>query len=57
MHFYMDPFVRDQLLSFAPLLPANLGFGLLETFGLMLLLGVAVGAGGSAWTSGRYIKI
>jgi cell division transport system permease protein len=57
LHLYMDPVVRDQLLSVAPLIPTNLGFGLLETFGLMLLLGVAVGAGGCAWTSGRYIKI
>lgn len=57
MHLYMDPVVHEQLVSFAPLMQAHLGFGLLETFGLMLLLGVAVGAGGSAWTSGRYIKI
>jgi cell division transport system permease protein len=57
MHLYMDPVVHDQLLSFAPLLSADLGFSLIKTFGLMLLLGVAVGAGGSAWTSGRYIKI
>ena len=56
-HLYMDPVVHDQLLSFAPLLTTDIGFSLLKTFGLMLLLGVAVGAGGSAWTSGRYIKI
>jgi cell division transport system permease protein len=57
LHMYMDPVVRDQLLSFAPLLPENLGYGLMETFTVLLSLGIAVGAGGSAWTSGRYIKI
>jgi hypothetical protein len=39
------------------LLPENLGYGLTETFIVLLSLGIAVGAGGSAWTSGRYIKI
>jgi cell division transport system permease protein len=57
VHFYVDPFVRDQLVSFAPMLPSNLEYGLMQTFLVLLLLGVAVGAGGSAWTSGRYIKI
>jgi cell division transport system permease protein len=57
LHFYTDPIVHDQLLSFAPIMPSDLGFSLLKTFALMLVLGVAVGAGGSAWTSGRYIKI
>lgn len=57
IHWYIDPFVRDQLISFAPILPQNLEYGLMETFLVLLLLGVAVGAGGSAWTSGRYIKI
>lgn len=56
-HVYTDPVVRDQLLSFAPLLPNNLEYGCMETFWVMLALGVAVGAGGSAWTSGKYIKI
>lgn len=57
VHWYIDPLVRDQLISFAPLLPQNLEYGLLQTFLVLLSLGVAVGAGGSAWTSGRYIKI
>lgn len=57
MHWYIDPYVRDQLISFAPLLPQHLEYGMLQTFLALLLLGIAVGAGGSAWTSGRYIKI
>lgn len=57
MHFYIDPYVREQLVSFAPILPNNMQYGMIETFMILLLLGVAVGAGGSAWTSGRYIKL
>lgn len=57
LHAYIDPYVRDQLLSFLPILPQNLETGLVPTFFVILLLGVAVGAGGGAWTSGRYIKI
>jgi cell division transport system permease protein len=57
VHWYTDPMVRDQLLSFAPLLPHSLEYGTIETFEIMLGLGIAVGATGSAWTSGRYIKI
>jgi cell division transport system permease protein len=57
VHWYTDPVVRDQLLSFAPLLPHSLEYGTVETFEVMLGLGIAVGATGSAWTSGRYIKI
>jgi cell division transport system permease protein len=57
IHFYIDPYVKDQLLSLAPFMPSNLEFSLLQTSGLMCLLGVAVGAGGSLWTSGRFIKI
>ena len=56
-HWYIDPVVRDQLLSLTPILPNGLEYGALQTFVVMLLLGVAVGAGGSAWTSGRYLKI
>lgn len=56
-HFYVDPFVRDQLLSFLPSMPASMDIGMMPTFLVMLSLGVAVGAGGSAWTSGRYIRI
>jgi cell division transport system permease protein len=56
-HWYIDPVVRDQLLSLTPILPNGLEYGAMQTFTVMLLLGVAVGAGGSAWTSGRYLKI
>jgi cell division transport system permease protein len=57
IHCYIDPYIHDQLLSFLPILPQNLETGLLPTFLVVLLLGVAVGAGGGFWTSGRYIKI
>jgi cell division transport system permease protein len=57
LHLYLDPYIRDQLLSFLPIIPQGLDSGMLPTFFVILLLGVAVGAGGSAWTSGRYIKI
>ncbi|HEY9712853.1 MAG TPA: permease-like cell division protein FtsX [Chroococcales cyanobacterium] len=57
MHLYIDPYLRDQLVSFAPMVGNNLEYGTLQTFLALLVLGVAVGAGGSAWTSGRYIKI
>lgn len=57
LHFYIDPYVKDQLFSLAPFMPQNLEYGILQTSALMCLLGVVVGAGGSLWTSGRYIKI
>lgn len=57
LYLYAGPIMRDNLVSFAPLLPQNVEYGLLQTYAVMLGLGVAVGAGGSAWTSGRYIKI
>lgn len=57
VHLYIDPYVSEQLVSFAPFLPRNLEYGMLQTFLVLLILGIAVGAGGSAWTSGRYIKI
>lgn len=57
VNIYADSYVREQLLSFLPLLPNNMEYGLLPTFIILLLVGVAVGAGGSAWTSGRYIKV
>ncbi|MBX9721123.1 MAG: ABC transporter permease [Candidatus Obscuribacterales bacterium] len=56
LHSYMDPYVHDQLLSFLPMNSMGPETGLLPTFVVVLTLGVAVGAGGSAWTSGRYIK-
>jgi cell division transport system permease protein len=57
LHFYIDPYVHEQLVSFLPILPEKMETGTLPTFFVILLLGMAVGAGGSAWTSGRYIKI
>lgn len=57
LHSYLDPYVREQLLSFLPVLPQQLEAGMIPTFCIVLVLGVAVGAGGGAWTSGRYIKI
>lgn len=57
IHLYLDPYINEQLVSIAPFLAKNLEYGLTQTFGIMLGLGVLVGAGGSAWTSGRYIKI
>ncbi|PZM79158.1 MAG: hypothetical protein DKT66_22010 [Candidatus Melainabacteria bacterium] len=57
VHIYLDPYLTDQLVSLAPFLPRNIEYGMWQTFGVMLGLGVLVGAGGSAWTSGKYIKI
>ncbi|HEY9792194.1 MAG TPA: permease-like cell division protein FtsX [Candidatus Obscuribacterales bacterium] len=57
LHLYIDPYVHEQLVSFLPILPQNMDTGAVPTFFVILLLGMAVGAGGGAWTSGRYIKI
>lgn len=57
LHAYMDPYVQEQLVSFLPMNGVNPEVGMLPTFIVILTLGVAVGAGGSAWTSGKYIKI
>jgi cell division transport system permease protein len=57
VHVYLDPYLTDQLVSLAPFLPRNMEYGMWQTFGVMLGLGILVGAGGSAWTSGRYIKV
>jgi cell division transport system permease protein len=57
MHVYIDPYVKDQLLSLAPFMPQQLEYSLWPTALLMAALGVFVGAGGSLWTSGRYIKL
>lgn len=57
MHMYIDPYVHEQLISFLPILPNSAEASLTPTFFVILLLGMAVGAGGGAWTSGRYIKI
>jgi len=55
--FVVQPYLQQQLVSFAPCFPQNWGYNIAQTFAVMALLGVAVGAGGGAWTSGRYIKI
>jgi cell division transport system permease protein len=56
VHAYLDKAVIGQLVSYMPFL-SGFGYGMLPTFGVVLGLGIAVGAGGSYWTSGRYIKI
>lgn len=57
LHLYLNPILTEQLLGFAPLISKNIEVGVLQTFAILILLGVAVGAGGSWWTSGRYIKV
>ncbi len=57
IHLYIDPYVKEQILSLAPFMPRNLEYSLMQTSALMCALGVAVGAGGSLWTSGRFIKL
>lgn len=57
MHIYLDPIIRDQIMSFAPILPNSLGYSAMQTFVIVAGLGIAIGASGSALTSGRYIKI
>jgi len=56
-HLYVDAYVREQLMSFMPILSDKMEYGLAPTFLILVALGIAVGAGGSAWTSGRYIKV
>lgn len=57
IHLYLQTYVIGQFASFMPMIPKDVEYGFVSTFLSMLLLGVVVGAGGSAWTSGRYIKI
>ena len=57
LHAYMDPYVHEQLVSFLPMNGARADTGMLPTLIVIMTLGVAVGAGGSAWTSGKYIKL
>lgn len=54
---YVDAYVANQLIGFLPMAHTESSFGMLPTFFVLLLSGMAVGAGGSAWTSGRFIKI
>ena len=57
LHAYLDPYLSEQLIGFAPMLTHSLEHSLTQTFVALLILGVAVGASGAFWTSGRYIKI
>ncbi len=57
VHLYINPLITEQLLGFAPLVSRSMEVSILQTFAILMLLGVAVGAGGSWWTSGRYIKV
>jgi cell division transport system permease protein len=54
---YLDAYITGQLVGFTPLFHNDAAYGMLPTFMVLALLGMAVGAGGSAWTSGRFIKI
>ena len=56
VHIYLNPFFCEQLLGFAPMVSKSIEISLVQTFVSLILLGVVVGAGGSWWTSGRYIK-
>lgn len=57
MQAYFNPYVQEQLVSFLPVGAAALSSNMPLVFSVLLILGLIVGAGGSAWTSGRYIKI
>ncbi len=56
-HLYMEAYVTGQLASYIPMLSDSAGYGLFPTFLVILALGVAVGAGGSYWSSGRFIRL
>lgn len=57
IHIYLDPYISEQLIAFAPALSHNIEYSLSQTFIALLIVGIAVGASGGFWTSGRYIKI
>lgn len=57
LHVYLAPYLSEQLIGFAPMLSQSIEQSLAQTFIALLILGVAVGASGAFWTSGRYIKV
>ena len=57
VHVYLDPYISEQLLGIAPLIATGIKTNLFNTFAVLALLGMVVGAGGSWWTSGKYIKL
>ncbi len=57
VHIYLNPLISEQLLGFAPLMQNSMEVSLSRTFAALMMLGVVVGASGSWWTSGRYIKV
>lgn len=58
VHSYViQPYLTTNMANILPALPKGVGYSLVETFLVMVILGVAVGAGGGAWTSGRYLRI
>jgi cell division transport system permease protein len=57
VHIYLDSCVSGQLLGIAPILATGLKVSMFNIFTILILLGMAVGASGSWWTSGRYMKL
>lgn len=57
LHVYLAPYLSEQLIGFAPMLSQSIEQSLAQTFIALIILGVAVGASGAFWTSGRYIKV
>ncbi len=54
---YFEYYVADQFVGVMAIVPSNVSYGMVPTLATLLLLGLSVGAIGSAWTSGRFIKI
>ncbi len=57
VHIYINPLLTEQLLGIAPLVSRSMEVSIVQTFAMIMILGIVVGAGGSWWTSGRYIKV